>query len=202
MGTLSFTGDKGAAELLFAQPVSRGEVLVGKVLGIFCSIALSMLAGFTVAGAIVAGTHGTEGLTRYGAFVLLSMMLSLVFLSISALVSIASKRKGKAFGISLFLWFFFVIFYDLLALGVTLMLKGAPANLFLFVSLFGNPVDMVRIASLIVLDNVTIFGAAGAALLRFLGGGPMSVLLLVGGLALWITVPLVVSHRLIIRQDL
>src|SRR5262249_20520344 len=144
MGTLSFTGDKGSMELLFSQPISRTEVLIGKLLGVFASIALSTLIGFTLAGAIIIKANGTEGLTSYAAFVALSLLLSLVFLCISVLVATVSKRKSKAFGISLFLWFFFVLFYDLLALGVTLLLKGQPANYFLFASLFGNPVDMVR----------------------------------------------------------
>jgi Cu-processing system permease protein len=202
MGTLSFTGDKGSMELLFSQPVSRSEVLLGKFLGVFLSIALSTLIGFALAGALVIVSNGTKGLASYVSFVLLSLGLSLAFLSISVLVAAASKRKAKAFGIALFLWFFFVLFYDLLALGGTLLLKGRSANLFLFLSLFGNPVDMVRVATLIILDNVTIFGAAGAALLRFLGGGLTGVLSLIVGLTVWVTVPLVLSQRLMRRQDI
>jgi Cu-processing system permease protein len=34
MGTLSFTGERATMELLFAQPVSRNEVLVGKLVGL------------------------------------------------------------------------------------------------------------------------------------------------------------------------
>lgn len=202
MGTLSFTGDKGSTELLFSQPISRAEVLLGKLLGIFWSIALSTLIGFTLAGVIVASNSGLEGVSRYALFVLLSLGLSLVFLSISVAVATASKRKSKAFGVSLFLWFFFVLFYDLLALGGTLLLKGQSANTFLFLSLFGNPVDMVRVASLIILDNVTIFGAAGAALLRFLGGASLSIGLLLAGLIFWVVIPLFWSHRSLRRQDI
>jgi Cu-processing system permease protein len=202
MGTLSFTGDKGSTELLFSQPVSRSEVLLGKLLGVFFSITLSTLIGFTLAGTVVMLASGADGLLRYASFVLLSLLLSLVFLSIAVLVSTASKRKSKAFGFALFLWFFFVLFYDLLALGGTLLLKGPSGNTFLFLSLFGNPVDMVRVASLIMLENVTIFGAAGAAMIRFLGGQTTSLLLLVAGLVVWVTVPLLVSHQLIRRQDI
>ena len=202
MGTLSFTGDKGSTELLYSQPVARNEVLLGKLMGVFSSIALSTLIGFVLAGGIIVAANGTEGLASYTFFVLLALALSLAFLSISVLVATAAKRKSKAFGIALFLWFFFVLFYDLLALGGTLLLEGPSANLFLFLSLFGNPVDMVRVASLIILDNVTIFGAAGAALLRFLGGESTSVILLISALFVWVTVPLVVSHRLMRRQDI
>ncbi len=202
MGTLSFTGDKGSTELLFSQPLSRSEVMVGKLLGVFFSIALSTLIGFTLAGGIIATQNGAEGLSRYLLFVVLSLALSFVFLSIAVLASTISRRKSKAFGIALFLWFFFVLFYDLLALGGVLFLKGQSANMFLFLSLFGNPVDMVRVATLIILDNVTIFGAAGAAMLRFLGGQTASLLLLIAGLLAWTTVPLLISNRMMKRQDI
>lgn len=202
MGTLSFTGDKGATELLFSQPVLRSEVQLGKLLGVFCSIALSTLSGFTLAGAMVVISNGVDELARYAAFVVLALALAFVFLCLSVLIATMSRRKSKAFGLALFLWFFFVLFYDLLALGATLLLHGKSANVFLFVSLFGNPVDMVRVASLIILDGVTIFGAAGAALLRFLGGKTVSVLLLGVGLTVWIVIPLFVSQKLLNRQDI
>jgi Cu-processing system permease protein len=202
MGTLSFTGDKGSAELLFSQPLSRAEVLIGKWLGVFFSIALSTLIGFSLAGVIVVTASGVEGLGRYVSFVVLSLLLSLIFLSISVLTATLSKRKSKAFGVALFLWFFFVLFYDLLSLGGSLMFRGQSANTFLFLSLFGNPVDMVRVATLILLDNVAIFGAAGASMLRFLGGQTASVSLLVAGLVVWVSVPLIISNRLVRHQDI
>ena len=202
MGTLSFTGDKGSAELLFSQPVSRAEVLVGKWLGVFFSIALSTLIGFSLAGMIVVTASGVEGLTRYASFVVLSLALSLIFLSISLLTATICRRKSRAFGIALFLWFFFVLFYDLLSLGGSMLFRGQSANMFLFLSLFGNPVDMVRVATLILLDNATIFGAAGASMLRFLGGQAASLILLLVGLAAWVGIPLLISNRLIKQQDI
>jgi Cu-processing system permease protein len=202
MGTISFTGDKGSMELLFSQPVSRGEVMIGKILGLFVSITLSMLSGFFVAGALIASVNGTDGLVQYSFFVLLSLLLALVFLCIAVVVATLYRRKSKAFGIALFLWFFFVLFYDLIAVAGSVIFSGQSANRFLFLSLFGNPVDMVRVAALIILDNVTIFGAAGAALLRFLGGSTISVLLLMTALLLWIGIPVLVSRRLLEKQDI
>lgn len=202
MGTLSFTSDRGTTELLFSQPVFRSEVLLGKILGLFYSLSLSMLAGFLVAGGIILSVTGEEGMLQYGVFVLLSLLLALVFLVVAVVIATANKRKSRSFGIALFAWFFFVLFYDLIVLGISLFFKGQTANYILFLSLFGNPVDMVRVASLIILDNVSIFGAAGAALLRFLGGSVLSVVLLVGALILWIGIPLAFSRHLLNKQDI
>src|SRR5215470_11575235 len=46
MATLSLTGDRGAMELLFSQPVARQEILLGKTLGLFGSMLTAMLFGF------------------------------------------------------------------------------------------------------------------------------------------------------------
>ncbi len=202
MGTLSFTGDRGAAELLYAQPVSRGEILVGKLAGLFSSSCVSTLAGFTVAGLVILWKNGAEGLGRYLALVALSLMLALVFLSLAGLVATMTQRKARAFGYALFLWFFFVLFYDLLVLGGTLLLSGRASKLLVFFSLFGNPVDMVRVACLITLENETIFGAAGAVLLRFLGGPTLSLLILIGALAAWVVAPVGIAYRFLLRQDI
>jgi Cu-processing system permease protein len=202
MGTLAFTGDKGSAELLFSQPVSRGVVVVGKLLGVFGSIAVSTLIGFSVAGLLIVSDQGTDGLLRYATFVFLSLLLSLSFLSLALLIATVGRRKSRVFGIALFLWFFFVLLYDLIVLAGTLVLKGETANTVLFLSLMGNPVDMVRVASLIVLDNVAIFGAAGAALVRFLGGSGPSIVLLIVGLTAWILLPLIAARRMLRRQDI
>jgi Cu-processing system permease protein len=202
MGTLSFSSEKSASELLFSQPVSRGEILLGKFLGLFASIFTATLIGFGLAGVIIAAKAGTEGALRYPAFVGFSLLLALIFLSLSALIAALCQRKSKAFGVALFVWFFFVLFYDLLVIGLTFLLQERTANAFIFGSLFGNPVDMVRIASLITLNGKNIFGAGGAALLKFLGGESMSMALLLVALSCWVALPLFVAQRLLKHQDI
>lgn len=202
MGTLSFTSEKGAGELLFSQPITRGEILLGKLAGLFASIATATIAGFGLAGIVIAVRAGTDGVLRYPVFVGLSLLLALVFLTLSALVSALCRRKSKAFGVALFLWFFFVLFYDLIVIGGTFLMKERTANNFIFASLFGNPVDMVRVASLIALDGKEIFGAAGAALTRALGGEFASITLLIAGLVAWVVLPFFFSERIIRQQDI
>ena len=201
-GTLSFTSEKSAGELLFSQPVTRTEILLGKLLGLFASIFTATLFGFGLAGLIIALNAGTEGSLRYPLFVGFSLLLALIFLSLAALISALCGRKAKAFGVALFVWFFFVLFYDLLVIGATFLFNERTANTFIFASLFANPVDMVRVASLMALDGKEIFGPAGAALLRFLGGEMMSLVLLLSALALWIIAPFLLARSLLGRQDI
>jgi Cu-processing system permease protein len=202
MGALSFTGEKNAGELLFSQPVTRTEILLGKLTGLFLSLLVATLLGFGGAGLLIALKAGGEGAARYPLVIGLALMLGLVFLCLAALTAALGQRKTRALGMALFLWFFFVIFYDLLVIGGTFLLKERTANIFVFVSLFGNPVDMIRVASLIVLNGTEIFGVAGAALVRFMGGwGALAAVVLVC-LVFWIVAPIIVADRLLRRQDI
>jgi Cu-processing system permease protein len=202
MGTLSFTSEKHSSELLFAQPVTRTEILLGKLAGLFGSILIATLIGFGLAGIVIAARAGTSNTLRYPIFVALSLALALMFLCLSAAVAVLCQRKSAAFGAAVFLWFFFVLFYDLLVMGGTFLVRERTANFLLFVSLFGNPVDIVRVAGLIVLNGQEVFGPAGAALVRFLGGGSAGIACLAGGLLFWIVLPVMVALRILRRQDL
>ena len=202
MGALSFTSEKSLSEMLFAQPVSRTDILIGKLSGLFASITIATFAGFGLAGTIIAIKTGTEGVLRYQAFVTLSLALALVFLTLASWIALICQRKTRAFGVALFLWFFFAVFYDLMAIGMTFLLKEKTANTFIFASLLGNPVDLTRVACLMALDGKEVFGAAGAALVKFTGGERMSFGLLIGGLVAWIIVPFLLARRALRRQDI
>ena len=202
MGTQSFLSVEGDSEMLFSQPVSRSDVVMGKLAGLFAAIATSSLAGFGVGGLIIALRTDTDDLASYAFFVCLSMLLSIVFLSMSALISVANRRQTRAFGAALAVWFFFVIFFDLLVLGGSLMLREKIANYFIFGSLFANPVGMVRVAGIIALNGPEAFGAAGAALMKFTGGMVYGLITLAIGLVFWSAAPFLLSVRLLKKQDI
>jgi Cu-processing system permease protein len=202
MGTLSFTSDVSANELLYSQPVSRVEVMLGKLAGLFAAIVTATFIGFGLAGVIIGIQGGTDGASRYPILVGFSLLLALIFLSLSALISVICKRKTKAFGLAVSVWFFFVLFYDLLVIGSTFLFKERTANLLIFGSLFGNPVDIVRVSCLMLLNGQNIFGAAGASLLKFTGGEVTSLAILALTLAFWIIVPAGLAHTLMRQQDI
>lgn len=201
MGTQSFlSGDDD--EMLFSQPVSRSEVLIGKMLGLYAAIVTATFLGFGLGGAVIASQTDTDDYLGYAIFVVLSLILALVFLSLSMVSTIACRRRAKAYGVALVIWFVFVIFYDLLVLGASMLFKERGANYFIFASLFGNPVDMTRVAGMLSLSGEEIFGAAGAALLKFLGGEIQSVTLLIAALLFWSIAPILVSLTLLRKQDI
>jgi Cu-processing system permease protein len=202
MGTLTMARDRAGNELLFSQPVRREHILYGRVAGILGAAALAMLIGFAVAGAIVFFELGAEGLSRYAGMVVLSLALAAVFLSLGALVGVVATSRTRAFGLALCLWFFFVLFYDLLVIGVTFLLRERAANVMILISLFGNPVDLVRVTTLLTISEPSIFGAAGAALLKFLGGAASSLMALASAIVVWFVMPIWIAGRILRRLDL
>lgn len=202
MSLLSLTGERGAVELLFSQPVKRSEILIAKVLGLFGSMLIATLFGFGVAGTVIAFETGTDGLLRFLSFTAISLLLSLVFLALGALLAVLAGTRIRALGLALFAWFFLVLFYDLLVMGGAFLMKERTANLLIFLSLFGNPVDLARVAGLMSVGDVNIFGAAGAALFKFLGGKAACQVVLIAALMSWTTAPIAIATRVLRRRDL
>jgi Cu-processing system permease protein len=202
LGTLALSRDRAGNELLFSQPIGRQQILYGRVMGTFCGAAAAMLVGFGLAGTVVVWELGIEGFSRYAGMVVLSLALAAVFVALGALVGVASASRTRAFGLALCLWFFFVLFYDLLIIGLAFAVRERTANVMIFLSLFGNPVDLVRISTVLTIGDPSIFGSAGAALLKFLGGPARSQVVLGVAIAAWFIAPLWVAGRLLRRVDL
>lgn len=201
MAVLSFSAE-GGSELLLAQPVTRTQVLLGKLAGVYAALAVALLFGFGASGLIIALQAGGEGIGRFLFFVAHTLLLALVFAVLGSLVSVAASNRARAIGAALAVWFFFVIFYDLLIIGAGFLFREHIANLIIFLSLFGNPVDLARVASLISLGGAAIFGAAGAALIKFLGGAATSMVVLVLGMLGWTVLSLLAASRILRQRDL
>ncbi len=203
MASLSFNGEKGVAELLFSQPVTRTSILLGKAAGLSAALGAALLFGFGAAGLLIALDTGSEGSFRYLAFLCFSLLLEMVFIALGAMIAIASSSRARSFGYALFAWFFFVLFYDLLAMGLAFVLNERTSNRLIFVSLFGNPVDLARVGSMLTLADTSIFGATGAALVKALGGNRgVAAAVAACALLLWIALPLFIANRILRRRDI
>lgn len=199
---LAFHLEGGNQEMLFAQPVRRSEIVAGKLLGLFGTLVASTMAGFGLAGAIIGYRVGWEGVSRYLAFVGLALLVGMVFQALGALVAGLWRGRTKAFGFALFVWFFFVLFYDLLVLGATFLLSEAVANRMLMLALFANPVSLTRVAGSIVLNGPEIFGAAGVVLVRFFGSGTTALVCLILALVAWEAATAFATVRIFRRLDI
>jgi Cu-processing system permease protein len=203
IGVLSLAPERGAAELLFSQPVSRRAILLGKTAGLFVALSAAQALGFGAAGLVIFSRAGGSGLPGFGLLVLGSFVLTAVFLGLAALVSAgAVGRRTRALAIALVLWFGAVVLFDVAARGVASLLPSGPASRVLIVTVLVNPADAVRTGALLGLEGSGAFGAASLALLRFTKGPVGAGILLAASLLLWLVAPALLAARRLDRADL
>jgi Cu-processing system permease protein len=203
IGVLALAADRGAAELLYSQPVARRTILVGKLLGLFEALAAAQAIGFGCAGIVIFSQAGGEGLASFVLLATGSLALTAIFLGIAALVAAGSTgRRSRALAIALVVWFGAVVLFDLAALGAASLLRSGHASRLLMTAVLVNPVDAVRTAMLLGIEGTAAFGAASLALLRFTGGPRGAALLLGASLVFWAVVPVLLAARRLTRADI
>ena len=204
LGVLTLASDRGNAELLFSQPVSRGTILMGRVLGLFEALVSAQALGFGAAGLVIYSRAGNEGLSGFLVVVAASVVLTGVCLGLAALIAAGNigRRRSRALAVALVVWLVLVVLVDLAALGAASLLRSGAASRLLITTAIVNPVGAVRTAALLAIEGTAAFGSASLALLRFAGGPVRAGLLLFGSLALWLVVPLVLASRRLTRADI
>jgi Cu-processing system permease protein len=192
------------AEILFAQPVPRAAVLLGRVLGLFAALAAAQGLGLGAAGVVVFAQSGAEGLSGYAALAGGALALTAVSLSAAALVAVHGLGRGRArpLAVALVAWFAAVVLFDLAALGLASLLPSGTASRVLIAAAILNPVDAVRTGALLAIEGISAFGAASIAFLRVTGGPWRAAGLLVASVAAWALVPAWLAARRIGRMDI
>ena len=204
LGTTALAPDRGAAELLLSQPVSRSVVLFGKLLGLFLALAGAEALGFGAAGLVIFSQSGRDGLPGFLLLAAGGLVLTAVFLSVAgALVAgTFGRRRLRALAFAILAWFVIVVLFDVVALGAASLLPSGAASRLLIVSVLVNPVDAVRTGTLLGLEGTGAFGGASLAFLRFTKGATGAMLLLALSLGLWIAIPAGVAAARLRRADL
>jgi Cu-processing system permease protein len=203
IGVLSLAPDRGAAELLFSQPVSRPTILMGKLLGLFEALVGAQALGFGGAGALIFAQSGSEGLPGFLMLGAGSAALTAIFLGLAALLAATAigRRRTRALALALVVWFVSVVLFDVAALGLASLLPSGPASRVLILAVLVDPVDAVRTGALLGIEGAAAFGAASLAFLRFTKG-PWGAAALLGLSAfLWIVGPTLAAIRRLRRAD-
>jgi len=202
-GVLALAPERGAAELLFAQPVSRQAILFGKLLGLFAALAAAQAIGLGAAGLVIFWRSGQIGLAGYALLFLGSLLLTAIFLGLAALLASGEPgRRARALALALIVWFAAVVLYDVAALGIASLLPSGAASRLLILAVLGNPIDAVRTGALLAIQGTTAFGAASLAFLRFARGPAGAAAFLTLSALVWLCLPLWLAVRRLARADL
>lgn len=203
IGVLALSPDRGAAELLFSQPVSRRTILFGRLLGLFAALGAAQAVGLGGAGIAIFWRSGQVGAGAYGLLFASSLALTAVFLGLAAALACgAVGRKARSLALALILWFAAVVLFDVAALGAATLLPSGSASRLLIAATLVNPVDAVRTGTLLAIEGTTAFGAASLALLRATRGPVGAQALVALSVFFWIVIPVAVAARRLGKADL
>ena len=203
IGVQALTPERGAAEIVYAQPVSRATVLLGKLLGLFEALVAAQAIGFGAAGLLIFASAGQDGFAGFLLVAIGSVLTTAVFLAIAALLAagIPARKRTRALALALVVWFVLVLLFDVAALGAATLLASGTASRVLIGAVLLNPVDAVRTGCLLGIQGTAAFGPASLAFLRFTHGSAGAGLLLVASVLLWIVVPVALAVRRLVRAD-
>lgn len=181
--------EAGTLDMLFALPVSRSQVLVGKYFGRLGVLLGALIIGLGVGGTMAVWIVGPGGLKLYSLFVVISGTIAAIFLGLGVLVSTVTEQRIRALGYTQIVWLWFVLLHDLLALGIIVEFDLPEWALSVMVLL--NPTDLYR---LVLLGQ---FEARAGGFASLLSETSMTMPVLVSALIGWLVVPLVLSNILL-----
>lgn len=188
LGAAAVSGERerGTLETLLAQPIGRGEVLLGKFLGLGLAIAGALAAGFGATAAVLAAKGAAANLGQFGALLGLSALLGWSMLSVGFLISALTRRTTAALGVAIFAWLGFVFLGDLGLIGGALTLRMTADELLTLALV--NPLQVFKIFAVGGMHrSLDLLGPAGLYASQTFGSG--LPLLLCSVLTAWIVLP-------------
>jgi len=202
--TISGEAESGALYVVLSYPVRRIEVLLGKLLGLGSVIIVSIFIGFGFGGVVIAATAGGESWAGFIGFILLSIFLGWIFLSLSICVSSYCKRRIASIGGGIVLWFWGMIYGTVImavmyGTGYTLedVATGSMPDWF-FNSVVFSPPDLHQTAVMRAFGISTIEQMGFSVTLpEFLNMG-----MLLSAHIIWFIVPLFLAYFFFKRRDI
>ncbi len=200
--------ESGTIKLLLSLPHTRRTVLLGKLAGRLGVVATAIVAGFAVAGVVVAARH-TLAVVPYLVFVAITVVYAAAFVGLavgfSAAVRSGSRAVAGAFGIYA-LFGFNPSLWDLLPFGINYVLNGE----FFFDSVRGP--EWAQFVSLLspksAYNTATAGFVPGESAFRRAAGGVSDLPIYLSEwaalvvLGLWLAVPMAAGYWRFQRADL
>ena len=203
MGVNSMCVERSSFDMLLAQPVSRSQVFLGKIGGLFVAMFVTTTIGLGAPGIVIALQSGYDGIWKYLIFVVLCLAMATMFISLSTLVSVLVRGRTRALVITLLLWVFFVLFYDLIVFSISYyVVNERYLRTMLYFSLLVNPIDIIRVLTLMIIGGEAALGPAGAGLIRQFGGVWSGISLSAALILVWNVAPLAVATYVFKKRDI
>ncbi len=149
-------------EFILIYPVKRKTIYLSFFLSLSSFIFITYMLGILISAIISASFN--INLFRY---LFSSSIILFPFITIGILISTLSEDRLKGTIILFFIYLIFTVIYDAIALYLLIILSDWPIeSLFTFIILL-NPLDAIRIITLLSLNLSDIFAFTGDFLLRY-----------------------------------
>ncbi|WP_343082439.1 ABC transporter permease [Ostreiculturibacter nitratireducens] len=158
--------ERGTLPLLLTYPVSRGEVLLGKLFAHLAILALAVAVGYGIAaGAAIAVDPGAAGgLPALWRLSWSSVLLGATFLGAGYALSSLARRPSGAAGLAIGLWLGLVVLYDIGLLAAVVADDGGAFTTDVFpLALLANPADAFRLFNLSASEATAAAAGVGGA---------------------------------------
>jgi Cu-processing system permease protein len=196
-GTIAADSERGTLTTLLSQPVNRGEVLLGKYLGLAATLAAALALGFGVSGLVMALAGGAGDAAGYASLVGLTFVLALSMLSVGVLVAVLAKKASVATGVALFLWLALAFLSDLGLMGSTVAFRLHVSDLFSLALI--NPLQVFKMSVLgSIHATLDVLGPAGNYAQQTFGD--RLGLVFGASLAAWVVLPLAASGLIFVKR--
>ena len=182
-------------ELLVGQPLRRNRIWLSLFGGLSISLSLAFLIG--VGLPVLIYSSGNAGLVM----VIMGMVLTIVFISMSTLAAVLARDKARGIGVSILLWLYFALIFDGLVLFLLFQFQDYPMEKPMVFLSGLNPIDLGRILILLNMNISAMMGYTGAVFRDYFGteaGGVIASIVL----CLWMAIPIWLSARRFSRKDL
>jgi Cu-processing system permease protein len=162
--------ERGTLPLLLSYPVSRGEILFGKLVAQTAVVALAIFVGFGVTAAAVwmAGAASAASLASLGRLYVSAVVLGGAFIAAGLCLSAVARHTATAASVAIAVWIVAVVLFDVALLGALVADNGGFFTKHVFpVLLVAGPTDAFRLFNLAALDTGLQgegIAAAGSAL--------------------------------------
>ena len=179
LGGLGLAGEleDGSLAVLLAQPLTRGEVYLGKYLGLLGAVGASIFAGFGAAGLVITAVAGGGNAVAFLQLVGLAVLLAAATLALGTLLSAALSSRAKAVGGAFAAWLVIVYGSDLGAIGLAAARSLSPAQVFALALL--NPVEQARVlGTLSLTSRPDVLGVVGVYGQDLLGANGLPLVLI------------------------
>jgi len=203
--TIAGEAEKGALYVVLSYPVRRVEVLLGKFLGLGAVLAVTPLIGFGLGGVIIAATVGAEEGVAYLAFIGLTILLGIMYLSLVIFISALCKTRVRAIagGIVLFFW---AMIYGLVLMSIYIATGGSYEDFFsgslldlpdwFWASIVFSPNDTNQMAVMQAFDLKQAFG------FQIEAPDWLSMSFLLAVQMMWVLIPLFLAYFFFRRRDI